>query len=98
MSRRLFGEISALPHTSLCMQFSGEENSVQNSKLPFGLWLCVTMVWGCAEIFPFLDFSREIVDMVREFRFACSVFSVSLLLFESYPQYLALILCSKTNS
>ena len=50
------------------------------------------------EIFLFLDFSREIVDMVSEFRFACFVFSVSSLLFQSYPQYLALILCSKTNS
>ena len=42
------------PHVSSCIQFLDEENNDGNSRLPLGLLLCFTVVWGCAEIFSFL--------------------------------------------
>ena len=31
-----------------------KENNDGNSSLPLGILLCITIVWGYAEIFPFL--------------------------------------------
>ena len=33
------------PHTSLCIQFLGNENNGKNNRLPLGLWLCFGIVW-----------------------------------------------------
>ena len=47
-----FGKISAQPHTTLCIQFLDRENNDKNNTLPLGKQICLTIVWGCAEILP----------------------------------------------
>ena len=46
------GKISAQPHTTLCIQFLDRENNDKNNTLPLGKQICLTIVWGCAEILP----------------------------------------------
>ena len=47
-----FGKISAQPHTTLCIQFLDRENNDKSNTLPFRKQICLTIVWGCAEILP----------------------------------------------
>ena len=51
-SNKIFGKISAQPHTTLCIQFLDREND-KSKTLPLGKkQICFTIVWGCAEILP----------------------------------------------
>ena len=49
---RVFGKISAQPHTTSCIQFLDRENNDKNNRLPLGKQICFIIVWGCAEILP----------------------------------------------
>ena len=46
------GKISALPHTTTCIQFLDRENNDKNNKLPLRKQICFTIACGCAEILP----------------------------------------------
>ena len=48
----VFGNISAQPHPTLCIQFLNRENNDKNNTLPLGKQICFTIVWGCAKILP----------------------------------------------
>ena len=61
-SQNVFGKISALPLTTLCIQFSDRKNNDKNNTLPLGKQICFTIVWGCAEILP--CFSTEILKNI----------------------------------
>ena len=50
--KRTGGKISAQPHTTLCIQFLERENNDKNNTLPLKKQICLTIVWGCAEILP----------------------------------------------
>ena len=64
--RVIFGKISAQPHTTLCIQFLDRENNDKNNTLPSGKQICLTIVWGCAEILPhFPPFRRSAVPAFR---------------------------------
>ena len=54
------GKISAQPHTSLCIQFLDRENNDKNNTLPLRKQICLTIVWGCAEILPISDLGEFI--------------------------------------
>ena len=47
-----FGKISAQPHTTLCIQFLNREKNDKNSTLLLRKHICLTIVWGYAEILP----------------------------------------------
>ena len=51
-SVEIIGKISAQPHTTLCIQFLDRENKDKNNTLLLGKQICLTIVWGCAEILP----------------------------------------------
>ena len=40
-------------------QFFDRENNDKNNTLPLGKQICLTIVWGCAEILPLLGKSRQ---------------------------------------
>ena len=62
----IFGKISAHPHSTLCIQFLDRENNDKNNTLPSGKQICLTIVWGCAEILPhFPPFRRSAVPAFR---------------------------------
>ena len=42
----------AQSHTTLCIQFLDRENDDKNNTLPLGKQICLTIVWGCAEMLP----------------------------------------------
>ena len=48
--KQLLGKISAQPHTTLCIQFLDKENNDKNNTKPLGKQICLTIVWGYAEI------------------------------------------------
>ena len=48
----VLGQISAQPHTALCIQFLIRENNEENNTFPLGKQICFTIVWGCAETLP----------------------------------------------
>ena len=52
LPRNKTGKISGQPHTKLCIQFLDRENNDKNNTLPLGKQICLTIVWGCAEILP----------------------------------------------
>ena len=51
-AHEMFGKISAQLHTTLCIQFLDREKNDKNNTLPLGKQICLTIVWGCAEILP----------------------------------------------
>ena len=55
------GNISAQPHTTLCIQFLNRENNDKNNTFPLGKQICFTIVWGCTETLPNVvaDYSRN---------------------------------------
>ena len=57
------GKISAQPHTTLCIQFLNREKNDKNNTLPLRKHICLTIVWGCAEILP-RSFYRMYLKMV----------------------------------
>ena len=57
------GKISAQPHTTLCIQFLNREKNDKNNTLPLRKHICLTKVWGCAEILP-RSFYRMYLKMV----------------------------------
>ena len=44
------GKISAQPHTTLSIQFLNRANNDKYNTLPLGKQICLTIVWGYAEI------------------------------------------------
>ena len=44
------GKISAHPYPTKCIQFLDRENNDKNNTLPFRKQICLSIVWGCAEI------------------------------------------------
>ena len=62
------------PHTSLCIQFLGNENNGKNNRLPLGVWLCFGIVWGFTEIFQctwHLCKSEEIKKKEKNCKLTC---------------------------
>ena len=59
---RDLGKISAQPHTTLCIQFLDREKNDKNNTLPLGQQICLTTVWGCAEILP----GPQVMDTERK--------------------------------
>ena len=45
-------------YTTLCIQFLDRENNDKNNTLPLGIQICFIIVWGCAEILPFIFLKR----------------------------------------
>ena len=52
LSIKIPGKISAQPHTTLCIQFLDRAKNDKNNTLPLGKQICLTIVWGCAQILP----------------------------------------------
>ena len=48
---KIYGKISAQPHTTLSVQFLDKGNNDKYNTLPLGKQICFTIVLGCAEIF-----------------------------------------------
>ena len=55
LNAKNWGKISAQPHTTLCIQFLNREKNDKNNTLPLRKHICLTIVWGCAEILPKLE-------------------------------------------